>query len=162
MKAYLVSILTVALAVGIMNALSPDAKLGKYVKYLSSLVVVLIILSPLARVSGSLLSFSDMMSSSEYSGDGEGGLENSVLNQTKKNLENSLKDMLYSRFSIAEASVNADFILDASDIEAVVIERIDIGIYPSVSSWLASDISEYIGGIFNCKVTVGEWDGNYG
>ncbi len=162
MRAYLVSILTVALVSGILNSLSPDTKLGKYIRMISSLAVVMIILYPLARVSGSLLSFADMISGSEYTAYAGDSYEDLVLRQTRSNLEESLKDMLYSRFSIAKASIRADFILDASDIESVSIERIDIGIYPSVSDWLSADISEYIGGIFNCKVYVLEWDGNHG
>ncbi len=154
MNEYLSAIISTAVACGIVSLFAGERGMGRYVKYIAALAVISVMLSPLVSVLADIPSFSELMNMQDYASKSESDFESAVIGEVKKGLSQSVADMLESRFKISRGAVRSEFILDTGDIENVVIERIDIWIYPRVNALEISDISRYIGDIFGCGVRV--------
>lgn len=126
---YIYSLATVATAAGIVTALAPDGgQLKKYVKYVASLCVLVMLALPaqnmIAALSDGVGEVVAALGSDYSAGETAGDADELVLAQTKANIEKTLALLLSAKLDCDEESVSVKVTLDTSDKKAVKINKV--------------------------------------
>lgn len=128
---FIYSLAVVAAAAGIATAIAPDSgQLKKYVKYVASLCVLVMIVMPAKNVISALSEgVGETMAAleSDYAAQAaETDAGSLVMAQTKANLEKTLALMLAAKLDCEETQVSVEVTLDASDEEYIKVENVNV------------------------------------
>lgn len=107
---------------------SESEKVGKYVKYLSVLMLLAVMFSPLAGISGFVASVAEIFddgTADNSTADSDASAE-AVISQTAENLSEYIMNICRDKFGQKKDSLKVKLILDERDAENVVIDEIQI------------------------------------
>jgi len=148
MNGYLYSIIIIAIITGILKSVTSDMRSGvkKYVNFISSLIMVTVILIPftnitkgITNIKSSISDISNSILSSEH-------INNSnsiIINTGKEKIAEGIKDALITKFSFDERDIHITVNTDETNISAVKILSVDI-ILTGKSSWSnVAQVKEY-------------------
>lgn len=167
MSVYIKGLVTASVIAGIIMALAPESKDGglkKYIKYITSLLLLIALISPLVPIFTDIESFSEKIleetknltqsQASEYESDISRSNE-LILNKSIENIKDGIAGVIEQKFGVPKNSVEVDLECDTSDISNIIINKITIEIAgQSVSQMRAFLIEEYIKEYFSCDCTV--------
>lgn len=127
---YIYSLAVAASAAGLATALAPDGgQLKKYVKYIASLCVLVMLALPAKNMIAALTDgVGEAMAAlgAEYRADeAEYDAEALLLAQAKANVEASLAALLSAKLDCDEESVSVNVTLDASEPSSIKVSRIN-------------------------------------
>lgn len=149
-KSYISTLIIVSITTGAINILAPDGSIKKYIKYLISLTIVIILLLPFKDL---IYTIPKMLESYQVEFD-ESDLnlmvsnENLMINYTLQEIKNNIKELLSNRFMIK---------IDDIEIEYSINESVDITkiiVYSDCNDLFASDIRKYLSDVMYCEIKV--------
>ena len=155
MREYIISVITVSLTAAVITSLSPDEKRsGKYIKYLSGLVVLAVTIMPLLSAS---FDFKLPELPEEYTYNEDEAAKNyrdKIINQTIEIVKNDIKTVLYTDFHVHGDYVSVEITADRENYSDLRFNKIIITLY-SYGSWAdAASIEEYFKEKYLCEVNV--------
>ena len=158
MNSYILSILTIAIASGILcSILSESNPLKKYVSYLCSLILVLTLLSPLNGLLNSSFNIKEYIDGFYHSIRTEEIIESSnslVVSTSTKSVCNGIKSSIKEKFSFNDNDVFVYLDIDSEDITSIKIKEVSV-VLTNEASWSDTDkVKEFLDELLNCKVNV--------
>ncbi len=158
---YIGSILITSAASGLICAFMPDSSnISKYIKFITALVMVSIILMPVIEIVSDTDSLFDIMSEkiAEISKPNDNIIipESGkwIVNESVNNIADSLKTMLSRKFDIAEENILIEVIVDDSDISEITVEKIKVTL-AGTAVWKDSyEIENYIRDMLECDTEI--------
>lgn len=164
MSAYLKGLITVSVITGIITALAPESKDGglkKYIKYITSLILLVVLISPLVPVFTNIDSFGEQITNAAKNLTGadsegsDGSITTStelILRESVRNIKREVSEITEGKFGIPKENIDVDIQCDSSDIENIVIKKIKISIRGgSGNQAQVFLIEEYMREIFSCE-----------
>ena len=157
-REYIFSLMIISISCAAVNMLTADnSSVSKYVRFLVSLIVTTVLLSPLQSAVGEIpeLFIDDIEIS--FDGDDESVMvyADPVIEEACRQLEEEIIYELENRLSATPARVQ--LLCNTDDIENIVIEKISV-IYPEYNKMLFSDTEKYIEDTMECECEVVEAD----
>lgn len=154
---YLREIFALTMFSVILEALSPDGgSCKKQLKQITSLLLLIAIISPLSgfvKLITELPSAGDISSGDEPDA-GRDEFDMLFISETKLAIEDNVKKLLSSRYSIPLDAIKADCELDASDISNVTLIKMEIT-FTAVSLPINTEaIAEYISSQLGCPCSI--------
>ena len=143
-KSYISMLITVSISAGIINIIAPDGNIKKYVKYVISLSVVIILLLPFKDLIYTLPK-SYVIHSEEIAV--MKSTEEIIIERSIDKIKTDIADIISKRFMITVD--NIEIIYNADDYENVTIEKIII-----YTNHFASDIEHYLNNMMYCEIEV--------
>ena len=126
MTEYIVSVITAG-AVGTLLAMILPKESGSagYVRYISQLVVLLVIIAPLGNISRFVSSINISPPVYEETAETDSG-EKAVISKSAENISQYITEVCGSKFGFETESIRVRLVLDETDPENVIIEEIQI------------------------------------
>lgn len=167
MNIYIKGLITASVITGIITALAPESKDGglkKYIKYITSLLLLIALISPVVPILTDIDSFSEKimeqaksLTEPDESGDTDeiSRSNDLILKQSIENIQNGICGVIEQKFKVAKENINAEIQCETSDITNIIINKIKITITGESSSDIkAFLIEEYIREYFSCECDV--------
>lgn len=158
MNSYLKTILLLSVIGGIINSLIiPQNKVKKYVSYFISLIMILVILSPIFKFISSFENVKEYISNFYHSIRTEEIIEQSnslIVKTSEENVCNGIKEIIISKFGFEKTDVYVSINCDKSDISCIKINEVTV-ILTNKASWSNIDaVKEYLDKTVGCKINV--------
>jgi len=159
MSGYLRSIIILAVISGIIKAFFTDASTNtkKYINFLTGLVMVAIIISPLKDLRVKI------NNAREYISDFSNGIFASdvidksnyiIIKSSKEKICEGIKEAVISKYGFDKRDIYVDIIVDTTEISAIKITRVNI-ILTNRASWSNVDeVKKYTENLVGVKVNV--------
>lgn len=153
LRGYITAIIVMSAAAGIINLLAPGDENGmrKYVKFIVSLAVTLVLLSPLTGLLKTLPNLLDSISGSTASNrydDVPAELYSEMSARTAESIENAIEERIADRYEI---KIKLTLRLDESDYSNVSITGADLRMKDS--DFIYRDaVTKYIKDTLDCEV----------
>ena len=145
----LYSIAITAFTVGIINAFFSSSRLKKYIKYTTSLIIIIILLSNTLNAVTSAESSVEKMQNDLLAN------QDTDINQLQKPIIYAIEDSISQRFSIP-GDCFATEIQTSKNNNQLIVEKINISITNAQYNYLAQRISAYIRSEFGCEAIVNQ------
>ena len=142
-KSYISMLIAVAVSAGAINVIAPDGNMKKYIKYLISLSVVIILLLPFKDLTFTLPKMMNLRDSDIAV---SASAEDLILAYSIAEIEDNVKSLISQRFNLT-AEVDIEY--NADDYENVTIDKITV-----YSNFFGKDIQKYLNNIMYCEVEV--------
>jgi Stage III sporulation protein AF (Spore_III_AF). len=142
-KSYISILIVVSISAGAVNVLAPDGNIKKYIKYLISLSVIIILLLPFKDLTFTL---PKILNSYETEIAISTSAEDLIVTYSIAEIKNNIKTLIKDRFNIT-VDVKIDY--NADDYENVTIEKITV-----YSKYFADDIKRYLSNMMYCEIEV--------
>jgi len=140
MKEYFITLLTASVLGGIVAVLVSGSSYEKYIKYITGLVCVVIIIAPLKSFISAPFSLPDEYISTAESTVSVTGADEVIASLTISELDTYIKDILFSEFGINVPLT--DIKIDWVD-DCLVINEIVVYLHSQDSKYL-TDVKEYL------------------
>lgn len=126
MTGYIISVITVG-AIGSLLAMILPRESGsaQYVRYISQMVVLLVIMAPLGNISRFVSSLNISVPRFEEKEDTGGG-ETAVISKSAENISLYITEVCGNKFGFETNNIRVRLVLDETDPENVIIEEIQI------------------------------------
>lgn len=158
MNTFIYSILTISIISAILSSfISSSNPLKKYINYLCSIILVFTILSPILSIFKNTFNVKEYISNFYHSINTEEIIQNSntiIVNTSKKNVCNGIKEALISKFSFEETDVYVDLEINSKDITAIEITKVKV-ILTNKASWSDTDkVKSFLEELLSCQIDV--------
>lgn len=143
-REYIFSLMIVSACCGIVSILAPDnTSLNKYVHFLISLIVTVILLSPIDSVLGLIPELMDSSINIEIANDENDSYDytEALIKETCDNISEEIKLQIRNKFNVEPNEVVV--CCDTDDIENITVNKIDIT-YSSDNELLFRDTVKYV------------------
>lgn len=157
LNGWLYSVFAVSLAAGIADIFAPVGETKKYVKYVVSLVTLIVVVTPAVRAfSGipqlldGLQSLADCREDSVYTAAYDDASD-ILINAGKEGIEDTVKQCVCDRFMLGDDSVSVKTVIDASDESDIKITEIEVLLSDRSGRYGTDRISEYVKEITGCE-----------
>ncbi len=134
---------------GMLYGVVPDGSQKKYVQFAISLSVLASLMGPMISVVSDL---PDMLREIEWSAEAdrafvEQELSDDVVLLSEEKIERSVEEHLIRKFGLQRENLEVDVVTDASDLQAIRIERVEIRLR-NVSAMRRQEIKMYVQSLF--------------
>lgn len=157
MNSFLKSILTLSVIAGISSSIISSTLIKKYVNYFISLIMVLIIISPLFNFLSSLDNIKEYVEDFKHSIRTEEILSSSnelIVSSTEKSVCDGIKELILTKFGFDENDVYVSLECDKSNISSIKIKAVNITL-TNKASWSDTDaVKDYLDKMIGCKINV--------
>ena len=129
MNAYFNSIISIAVLGGIASSLITSEKLKKYVRYLISLITILIILSPIASMVSNFDSIKYKFESfieNAISGETISKANSIIVSTSLEKITDGIKELIINKYNLNNEEISVEAVVDSSKIESIKITQINI------------------------------------
>ena len=129
MNAYFNSIISIAVLGGIASSLITSEKLKKYVRYLISLITILIILSPIASMVSNFDSIKYKFESfieNAISGETISKANSIIVSTSLEKITYGIKELIINKYNLNNEEISVEAVVDSSKIESIKITQINI------------------------------------
>lgn len=152
MTAYLLSLLGASLTVALINLLAPDSAAG-HLRFISSLFLVCVLVSPLPSALGSLEGITDgiggITDESTPSTDPSAEIEEAMNSASKVYFAQTLTRMLTERFAISEGEIRCSIRWAEGD--ALQPERVTVILSGSAKWKDPEEIEAFVSSLLGCE-----------
>lgn len=158
MSYFLNSILVLAIASGIVSSiLCGSETLKRYISYFLSLIMLVVLLTPLFKIFSSFDSIKEYIKDFSHSIKTEEIIDNSntlIVNTTSERVCKGIKDLVITKFGFDENDVYITLELDEYDISAIKIRCVNV-VLTNKASWSDTDkVKEYLDKTVGCQINV--------
>ena len=158
MSAFLKSILTLAVISGIASSiLSSAGAIKRYVSYFISLIMILVIITPVFNLLSSFDRLEEYINDFTHSIKTEEIINNSnrlIINNSERLTCEGIEDIIITKFGFDESDVLVSLECDKSDISAIEIKAVNV-VLTNKASWADIDsVKEYLDRTIGCKINV--------
>ena len=159
MRGYLNTILLLSIIIGIISSFISDINNGtkKYVNYLMGLIMVITILMPFRNIATGILNIKEYINDFLTSIKTEQIIDESnsvIINSSKENISNGLKNALISKFGFSEKDIYVIIDTDETEISAIKLIGVNI-ILTNNASWANVDeVQRYMENLVGVRVSV--------
>ncbi len=158
MSGFLNSILVLAIASAIISSLlSYNNAIKKYVSYFLSLIMLLVLLTPLFKLFSSFDTIKEYIRDFSHSIKTEEIIDNSntlIVNTTSERVCDGIKELIITKFGFEESDVYVSLELDEYDISAIKIRAVNV-VLTNKASWSDTDrVKEYLDKTVGCQINV--------
>ncbi len=158
MSGFLNSILVLAIASAIIGSLlSYNNTIKKYVSYFLSLIMLLVLLTPLFKLFSSFDIIKEYIKNFSHSIKTEEIIDNSntlIVNTTSERVCDGIKELIITKFGFEESDVYVSLELDEYDISAIKIRAVNV-VLTNKASWSDTDkVKEYLDKTVGCQINV--------
>ena len=130
MAEYIISVITVGAVGSVLAMILPrDGGSSQYARYISQIVVLLVLLAPIGNLSKLVSSVNVSVPSYAAPEDSSGGKE-AVISKSAENISQYITEVCGNKFGFETENIRVRLIIDDEDPENVIIEEIQI--YTSV------------------------------
>ena len=148
-KNYYYSLTTIALAVTVIMLMAPEnTRIIKYVRWITSLCVILVLIVPILNFSGEI-TFNNFKNGQTASVKENG--QELIINEFKAEISDIVCELINDKFNINSSDINID--LNAEDIENISINKISLNLNVK-SRFLKSDVEKYLKEKFLCEINI--------
>ncbi len=157
MNEFFKAILIFSVISGIISSLIVNGAVKKYVNYLISLIMVLIIISPIFNILSSINKIEEYMRDFSHSIKTEELINSSnalIVNTSEERVCDGIKEMIISKFGFEETDVYISLDLDKTEINSIKIKAVNV-VLTNKASWSDTDrVKEYLDKTIGCKISV--------
>lgn len=156
MGEYIKNIILAGVVCSVFSMMTPSGedKSGKYVRYMACIVTLIVIASPISRISSFAANVKDVIQTDaaaevpEYKpGD------NAVVEKSAENISRSIIRICRDKFGLSEEEVTVRLILNEENKENIIIDEVQI--YTTTNNKnLRDKIENYFGDLLGCRVFV--------
>jgi hypothetical protein len=163
MSNYINSVITVSLVASIACAIAPEGKgIGRYIKFVTALMTLLVIIAPLSLLIGNKASHNapgdgsdTLFTPSETTNEDTTDYREAIVAAAVDKMKETVISVLATRYDVRIGDVSVELEYDASDYSNIIVTHIYVTL-TGYSSWIdAEDAADYIGDLFACPVTIG-------
>lgn len=148
-KNYCYSLTTIALAVTVIMLMAPEnTRIIKYVRWITSLCVILVLIVPILNFSGEI-TFNNFKNGQTASV--KENVQELIINEFKAEISDIVCELINDKFNINSSDINID--LNAEDIENISINKISLNLNTK-SRFLKSDVEKYLKEKFLCEINI--------
>ena len=157
LNGWLYSVFAISLAAGIADIFAPVGATKKYVKYVVSLVTLIVIITPAVRAFSGIPQLLDGLQSLADGGENSvytaayDNTANALIKAGKEGIESKLKQYICERFLLSENGVSVIIEIDASDESDIKITEIEVRLSERSGIYDADRIAEYVKEITGCE-----------
>ena len=153
MKSVVLALLTVSLTAGLLQAIGAHGSFEKYLRYVSALLLTLVLLSPLEGLKNGELSFSGLLWKDDLPV--TEAVPEEYLRRFEQEVERAVSDLLEKEFSLQIDEVRP--IASAEDENGVaVLCHLEIRLYTPRGAMLTGKIRKCLKEAVGCRVTIVE------
>lgn len=154
LKSYISTLIIVSVAAGAINVMAPDGNIKKYIKYLISLSVVIILLLPFKNL---IYTLPKILESYEIKFAEEEmsvlkSAEELIIDQSVYEIKKNINAVILNRFMIKIEVGDITIDYNADDYENVELNKITV--YSDCNDLIARDIERYLTNMMYCEVEV--------
>ena len=158
MSYFLNSILVLAIVSGIVSSiLCANDLIKRYVSYFLSLIMLVVILTPLFKIFSSFDTIKEYISDFSHSIKTEEIIDNSnslIVNTTSERVCDGIKELVVTKFGFDKNDVYVSLELDDCDIGSIKITCINV-VLTNKASWSDTDrVKEYLDKTVGCQINV--------
>ena len=158
MSYFLNSILVLAIASGIVSSiLCGSEALKRYISYFLSLIMLVVLLTPLFKIFSSFDSIKEYIKDFSHSIKTEEIIDNSntlIVNTTSERVCEGIKELVITKFGFDENDVYITLELDEYDISTIKIRCVNV-VLTNKASWSDTDkVKEYLDKTVGCQINV--------
>ena len=159
MKAYVFTVIVVAVISGIVTALLPadDKSVKKQITYVTGLICAFALLSPVVTIakSASAISqnvegFVDILNVNEKISQSN----KIIIESGREQISNGVKEALISKYNFKEENVTVQVAVNEENVEAVLLEGITVTLKKEATWTDSSKIQQYVEGLVGCPVKI--------
>lgn len=157
LNGWLYSVFAVSLAAGIADIFAPVGSTKKYVKYVVSLVTLIVIIAPAVRAFSGITQLLDGLQTLADSGENSaytatyGNTSNTLIEAGKAGIESKLKQCICERFLLTDDGVSVIVEIDASEESDIKITGIEVRLSERSGIYGSDRITEYVKEITGCE-----------
>ena len=138
-------LIAVSVSAGAINVIAPDSNMKKYIKYLISLSIVIILLLPFKDLTFMLPKILNSYETPEAAV--STSAEDLIVVYSIAEIKDNIESLISERFNIKADEVIIEY--NADDYENVTIDKITV-----YSNYFGEDIQKYLGNIMYCEIEV--------
>ena len=153
MSAYMTAVIVCASVTALAGIIMPsDSTSSKYIKYISGLVTLCVMATPLFELfDGGKIELPDFsIETNQYEFD----IRESIIERAESSLSASVVDDIAAAFNIARGSIDASVALDSSDFDDVKIASVTVTLRGGAVWTDAESLTEYIVESYDCEVNI--------
>ena len=157
LNGWLYSVFAISLAAGITDIFAPIGATKKYVKYVVSLVTLIVIITPAVRAFSGIPQLLDGLQSLADGGENSvytaayDNTANALIKAGKEGIESKLRRYICERFLLSEDGVSVITEIDASDESDIKITEIEVRLSERSGIYGTDRIAEYVKEITGCE-----------
>ena len=154
MSAYMTAVIVCASVTALVGIIMPgDGATARYIKYISGLVMLCVIASPLFELLGEgTLRLPDIDAFETYTY--EFDIRESIIERTESSLSVTLADDIADAFMIDRGDIDASVMLDAGSYDDVKIASVTVTLRGRAVWTDAFALTEYIKNTYNCEAGI--------
>lgn len=159
-KEYIFLLIQTTLATGIINLLCPSnekSTLSKYVKYITSICLILVLVSPLKflpKAISTLSSYSYSISENPLSNQYFVISNQLILDTSKENIEKSIANLLIQKYKLKEGQFKISLEIDSSDYSNLLIKQVTLFLYDWKIWYLGNEAEQYLEQVLSCPIEI--------
>lgn len=153
MSAYMTAVIVCASVTALAGIIMPgDGASSKYIKYISGLVTLCVMATPLFELfDRGKIEFPELSVEAEQY---EFDIRESIIKRAEASLSTTVSDDIAAAFNIARGSVDACVTLDSSDFDDVKIASVTVTLRGGAVWTDAESLTEYIRSSYDCEVNI--------
>lgn len=159
MQDFFGNLIVLSVSSALLILISPDGSdVKKYIRYLAGIAVVALVCASFIPLVKSVRDISDglkdlLLGEGGYNVPGEDGSD-WIVGESVKNIEKGIADLVGGRFMIDTTCVGVKAVVNSSDLENIVIEKIIITLSGDGKYVSAEGVKSYIGEMLDCETEV--------
>ncbi len=158
MNAFIKAILSLAVISGIANSiLTSSGSIKRYINYLISLIMIIVIFSPVFNVLSSFDKIKEYTNEFSHSIKTEEIINASndlVITNTEEKICEGIKEIIISRFKFNENDVYVNLTCDKNNINSIQIKSINITLTNNASWADIDEVKQYLEDIIECEINI--------
>ena len=159
MKGYIFTIIAVSVISGIISSMISGSKtnIKKYLNFVSGLICAISLLSPIVSIAKNIDSFSNSIEEmiNELSNEGTVSEANKIiLDAGKEQISEGIKKAIIAKYGFDESDINIAVCLNDKNIEAIILEKIEIYLKNKATWTDELIIKDYVEGLVGCQVEI--------
>ncbi len=157
MNGYVIAIITISIVGGITSSLisTNDARLKKHLNFLTSLIFLIVLLSPIKNAVNKVNLLKENIDSFVSSISSNVDYSNKlIINSSIDNICSGIKNAITNEFKLKKDDIEIRIDVNSTNVEAVQIETIKIFLYNEATWYDESKIKDFVENLVGCEVTI--------
>ncbi len=159
MKAYIITIITIAVISGIISSMLPnsDSSMKKHINFITGLICAIALLSPIVAIAKNADILTDKIENMVNSLDASDNVNKGnaiIIEAGTERIEKGIKEALISKYGFKEENVSVEIAVNDENVEAILLKKITITLTNEATWTDGNNVKKYIEELVGCPVQI--------